>query len=317
MKIRIFALARELGLDSKVLIGLCDDAGIKLRNALATITPEERDQIVAYVRNRDSKDSTAEESPKDLAPMRDVNAGKVRDIRVMPSRPAREETPAEPSIDDPPAAAEPEEQSPVEQPVAKEPVAETPAAAEVPASEESDQPPSDDTSGEAATEQPTPLPPPPPPQKPSAPIQRMSRPARREMKPIGSVKDREQPSEQQKEKEKPARPLVAAPPSFQPPAIKVKPKKSGEKAMKPDISLDNIVDRSSPLADQLRQLKKARAEHDGDQRQAGDGIRRKPGARKGSLLVELRESREKQRQEKRQRRKKTGHPNRLEDQCPD
>ena len=28
MKIRIFALARELGLDSKVLLGLADDAGI-------------------------------------------------------------------------------------------------------------------------------------------------------------------------------------------------------------------------------------------------------------------------------------------------
>ena len=48
MKIRIFALARDLGLDSKVLIDLCEEAGVKLRNALATISEEERDQVVAY-----------------------------------------------------------------------------------------------------------------------------------------------------------------------------------------------------------------------------------------------------------------------------
>ena len=35
LKIRIFALARDLGLDSKVLIDLCEEAGVKLRNALA------------------------------------------------------------------------------------------------------------------------------------------------------------------------------------------------------------------------------------------------------------------------------------------
>ena len=57
MKIRIFALARDLGLDSKVLIDLCEEAGVKLRNALATISEEERDQVVAapvhyYTRTR-------------------------------------------------------------------------------------------------------------------------------------------------------------------------------------------------------------------------------------------------------------------------
>ncbi|MFM7863338.1 MAG: translation initiation factor IF-2 N-terminal domain-containing protein, partial [Planctomycetaceae bacterium] len=52
MKIRIFALARDLGLDSKVLIDLCEEAGVKLRNALATISEEERDQVVAYLRRK-------------------------------------------------------------------------------------------------------------------------------------------------------------------------------------------------------------------------------------------------------------------------
>ena len=69
----------------------------------------------------------------------------------------------------------------------------------------------------------------------------------------------------------------------------------------------NIVDRSSPLADQLRQLKKVRAEHEGDSRPGQAGGKRQ-GARKGSLLKELRESREKARSEKRMRRKKrTSH----------
>lgn len=334
MKIRIFALARELGLDSKVLIGLCDEAGIKLRNALATITPEERDQIVAYVKNRNSGTSPKETKAEELAPVRDLNAGKVRDIRVMPAKVTREERAAEAAVETPPVAEEASqpvaaEDAPVAEPVSEEtPVAETPAdevrdteppAAEAPAAEPSGESETPDESEPAApTEEPAPAAEQPAktdtpekapvresrPQKSSAPLQRMSRPVRREMKPIGSVKDREQPPEQQREKEKPARPQVAAPPIYQPPVVKAKPKPSGEKAMKPDISLDNIVDRSSPLADQLQQLKKARAEHEGEARQPGEAGRRKPGARKGSLLKELRESREKQRQEKRQRRKK-------------
>ncbi len=107
LKIRIFALARELGLDSKVLLGLCDDAGVKLRNALATITPEERDKIVAYVKGRDVKVESPAAKPEDLAPTRDVNAGKVRDIRTLPPKVAKEstaqtitsETIEEPSVD--------------------------------------------------------------------------------------------------------------------------------------------------------------------------------------------------------------------------
>ncbi|MEQ9411637.1 MAG: translation initiation factor IF-2 [Fuerstiella sp.] len=396
MKIRIFALARELGLDSKVLIGLCDEAGIKLRNALATITPEERDQIVAYVQNRGSGGSTKAEPAADLTPTREANAGKVRDIRVMPAKASRAETHTDTQTitEEPPEAAEFETEAEPDEALQPEPVAAatgsastaddaagtdaadstaaeaadtettaaeadsaatdaeaTPAAAEADTevtgakATTKDAAPKDgagkETAGkdasttteqtEAAAEagktgekeqtdtttkappqeadvavgskpkEKTAAPERKPPQRASAPLQRM-RATRREMRPIGSVKDREQPPEPPKDREKPARPLVAAPPTYQPPVIKAKPQKSGEKAMKPDIALENIVDRSSPLADQLRQLKQARAEHEGETAQPG--ARRRPGARKGSLLKELRESREKQRQEKRQRRKK-------------
>ena len=49
MKIRIFALAKELDIDSKQLIEYCAKAGISAKNVLASITPEERDQLVAYL----------------------------------------------------------------------------------------------------------------------------------------------------------------------------------------------------------------------------------------------------------------------------
>ena len=87
MKIRLFALARELGLDSKVLIELCDEAGVKLRNALATVTPEEKEQIVGFIKNRDSKGSPPK-PVEELAPVREdaPTAAKVREIRTIAPR---------------------------------------------------------------------------------------------------------------------------------------------------------------------------------------------------------------------------------------
>ena len=89
MKVRIFALAKELGLDSKELIDLASEAGVIVKNsALASISPEERDLIVAHV-NSKTKGGRQEES-EPLAPVRekplDPNA-KVRQIRSMTPRP--------------------------------------------------------------------------------------------------------------------------------------------------------------------------------------------------------------------------------------
>ena len=51
MKIRIFTLSKELNIDSKVLIEACQKLGIILKNsALASITPEERDQVLASLK---------------------------------------------------------------------------------------------------------------------------------------------------------------------------------------------------------------------------------------------------------------------------
>lgn len=54
MKIRLFALARDLGIDASILVELCAEAGVKLRNALAAISEEERDIVVAYIRQKSS-----------------------------------------------------------------------------------------------------------------------------------------------------------------------------------------------------------------------------------------------------------------------
>lgn len=407
MKIRIFALARELGLDSKVLLGLADEAGVALRNALATVSEEERDQIVAFVQNKDKKPAAKKASKKAAAPSRDVVAGKTRDIKVIPTRDDKnavaeatadeataeepveaaeqqkpeevaepvqaveppevvqvepvEETQAAP--DETPAveapetakAAEPEaiqeetaepevavtaeatedtakvEETTVEEPVAEETVVAEPIAEEAVAAEVKE-PAVADTATDSADELKSPeakqdakiaeQPKPsvvvePVTQKASSPMQRMKGAgARREMRPIGSVKEREAAKEppkpkmaaappmaekpKEKEREKPlGRPLVAAPPSYQPPVAKPKPKKPDEKAMKPEISLDKVTAGGSPLADQLRQLKQAREEHETPGTKAGS---RRGGPRKGSLLDAMRRERSDAREKKRSRR---------------
>ncbi len=336
LKIRIFALARELGLDSKVLLGLADEAGVKLRNALATITPEERDQIVAHVKGGSgSSAAPAEPKPDDLAPIRETHPGKVRDIKHIPDKVTKTdiaaqepvEVEAEPEVvqpeieaEAPVAVAEPElpavveavieikaeikaeeEASPetdeAEPPVAEAfPEAEIPSAPETPAVVET-------VKAEEPATKPTPSPPAQP-QKAASPMMRMAGP--REMKPIGSIKSGAGAKDSGVEKPAPrpasrpiGRPLVAAAPTFQPAVVKQKPKKDSEKAMKPVISLDSIVDTASPLAEQLKQLKNARDQHDG-----ATGTPGKRGPKTGSLIEGLRRAREEQRSQKKQRRRK-------------
>jgi translation initiation factor IF-2 len=313
LKIRIFALARELGLDSKVLLGLADEAGVKLRNALATISPEERDQIVAFVNGSGNATQPAPKA-EDLAPTREKHAGKVRDIKHIPGKVALED-PQETasaadvvdgpevipevvtSTDDGPSAEAPDTETLEVSETAEEETAEEETAEEETAEEaavtvaEVDKLSKPVETAVAA------------PQKPTSPMQRMQRSAPREMKPIGSIKD-DGDAPREKEREKPAarqagRPLVASAPTFQPPVAKQKPKKDNEKAMKPVISLDSIVDTKSPLAEQLKQLKNARDEHDGVKGPSG---RRGPNT--GSLIDGLRRAREEQRSQKKIRRRK-------------
>lgn len=313
MKIRLFALARELGLDSKVLIELCDEAGVKLRNALATITPEEKDQIVAFIKNREGGGSAAPAPKEELAPVREevtTAATKVREIRSMTPRPQHVEEPqAEPEEPADPAPVESEADSSPE----PDTVAETePAAAEAATEAEADSATADDQTDDKPSEEGAPA------GDSARPVRRPTMHRMRDMKPIGSVKDRDAAeSDEDKPSETPetpaapaaaepgngrtrpmvARPMVAAPPSYTPPPAPKRQKEREEKVQKPDVALSEIVDRQSPLADQLKHVKRVRAEHEGD-----PGAQKR-GARKGSLLKDFNTQRQQARDNKRMRRR--------------
>ena len=92
LKIRIFALAKELDIDSKLLIDHCAKAGITIKNsALASISPEERDRVLDIVRGAGhSIPSTAAAPIATTAgtrePVVDL-AAKQRPIRMMGGKP--------------------------------------------------------------------------------------------------------------------------------------------------------------------------------------------------------------------------------------
>ncbi len=308
LKIRLFALARELGLDSKVLIELSDEAGVKLRNALATITPEQKEQIVAYIRSRESG-KTPDEPAEDLTPIRDDApvTGKVREIRTMAPRPQHADTSAAQSevsstAETAAVAATEGEQKPA----AAAPAETAEGTSDTAAAESKDDQAASDTGqepdeGTKEAEPPTASP---------GPVRRPTMHRMRDMKPIGSVKDRSGtagPSDRSGQSDSgtggnggrrggPARPIVAAPPSYVPPAPQSRRQEAEEKAMKPDIALDTVIDRQSPLADQLKHIKAVRAEHEGT-------IPGRRAVEKGSLLRELRNKRREERENKRQRRR--------------
>ena len=317
MKIRIFALARDLGLDSKVLIDLCDEAGVKLRNALATISEEERDTVVAYIRSKGTIPSSETAIPE-MTPVREmpVVVGKVRQIGVSPARPANRaqdeveaETPPPQSEQEPPITTSDSEQAPTEE---SETTPELPAFAATESAE--------GVVPEFAAVDQTLV----PPETPASEVETgatdaMRRPrmqALREMRPIGSVKDREQqaastlkpaaPIKVNRDRA-PGRPMVAAPPTYVPPTVK-KAKPREEKVQKPDMSLSEIVDRGSPLAVQLKALRKARDEHEAGGPAPGDRKTTRNPANRGSLLKELRETREAERQAKKVKRRKRSGP---------
>ncbi len=86
MKIRIFALAKELGFDSKDLIQHCTDAGLNVKNSpLASITPAEQDVLMDHLKSlkTGSAPSLVSNAPIDLhKPIRE-RSGQDREIRDL------------------------------------------------------------------------------------------------------------------------------------------------------------------------------------------------------------------------------------------
>ncbi len=85
MKIRVFALAKELGLDSKELIDHCNQAGIQLKNsALASITQDEKDVVLKYL-NEQRSAGTATATQERLSPVRDGSRDTGGKVRAIPT----------------------------------------------------------------------------------------------------------------------------------------------------------------------------------------------------------------------------------------
>jgi len=108
LKIRIFALAKELGLDSKELIEYAAQAGVEVKNsALASISPEERDLVLAHMKTAKTASAGAaavrDDGPSPARREAGQERGKVRKI----------ETPARASRPD---SGTPERREPVEAP---------------------------------------------------------------------------------------------------------------------------------------------------------------------------------------------------------
>lgn len=95
LKIRIFALAKELDIDSKLLIDYCAKAGITIKNsALASISPEEKDRVMDVMQSANAPAtpvaSATLPAPQPVAATKDVvsDAGlKPRTMKLMGAKP--------------------------------------------------------------------------------------------------------------------------------------------------------------------------------------------------------------------------------------
>ncbi|NQV24631.1 MAG: translation initiation factor IF-2 [Rhodopirellula sp.] len=89
-KIRIFSLAKELGMDSKVLIEHCRSAGLVVKgSALASISPEEKDLVLRHMKGAGGSEAESPASAAEVPSRDDVVreiGSRMRDIRTMVPR---------------------------------------------------------------------------------------------------------------------------------------------------------------------------------------------------------------------------------------
>ncbi len=320
MKIRIFALAKELGLDSKELIQFCNNAGLSVKNsALASISPEEKDLVLDHMKSSNSTEAATADPEVDLTvPVREGAADSSRQIREIQGagplasklgqrRAPRKEKAVD--ADENIAASQTQDETSVEETseasgeqqveqVATE-TEETPVevaeANEVDQvsdiGENVDEAPSNDGTSTDQPEEPA--------DSSESPMSRSdyidptgagsSDASMREMRPQGSMRHR-QP---RKDKKKgPALPSLASTPNFKPPAAK---KTEEGPVLKPEVALTGDVLKKNKLADILKKnrddTRKKPDEKSGDTRRGKTGT----GSR-GLSLEEARKSRRSKRQ---------------------
>jgi translation initiation factor IF-2 len=302
LKIRIFALAKELDIDSKLLIDFAAKAGIAAKNVLASISPEERDQLVAYVKSHHTGTSGGAEKSATLTREASQDAaGKGRSIRNMnvmvarpqpsrlrPAEPVPVE-PAQPPLEVLPPTEEAEEAPPTVSAQVQPP----PPAPEISQPTE----PVDAAAPPADDDGPAPTPPPmtrgetgPAPQRPM-----------RVMAPMQArgTSDTQGSRQLQKKPRTPSVPNIAAIPDFKGPVAR-QTKPDEPKAQKPDIRLTpDQIKSESPLANLMRKSAEKKRKIDEDVATGRGGAKHGADRQGGMGLEEGRaQRRDKRRQTK-------------------
>jgi translation initiation factor IF-2 len=118
-KVRVYQLARELNVDTKILLELCKQAGFDVKNQLSNLEPEQRDSLEQLVKR-------GPQAAKPAAPVKPVTPVLSPDQKAVPNlgRAPRPHAPAAP--------VKAPEAEPAVAPPAEPLVAQAPAAAEPP-----------------------------------------------------------------------------------------------------------------------------------------------------------------------------------------
>ncbi len=274
MKIRIFKLAKELGLDHKKLVEICGEVGVSVKpSPLASITPEQKDLVVAHLESHSTPSPPPTESSSSLSPTRETEmpaSGRIRSMRTVTAKPAPVSRPA---TDD--GAASDVEVAASEESAA---VAETVESAQAEASEASEA--SETSSTEKAGSEDY-----------IAPHGGEAESGIRQLGTRRPAETKARPN--RRPRPKAALPNVALPPAYKPPTVDKESDEAPVETQKPDIRLTvEAMQQQSPLA---AHLKKTTEQKKGGDEADSLKVRRKLGG------VGLEESR----QQRRERRRKT------------
>jgi translation initiation factor IF-2 len=297
LKVRIFSLAKELDMDSKVLIQHCIDAGLDVKNSpLASITEAERDALLLRIKQAGPA-QPASSAAEAMVPVREEVAadrmGKLRQIKTLGPLgtlrarrgPRQEGEPEDDAALDVPAAAPSTVVAEAPAPVVAAPAPvetrETPPAAPVA--------PLHDDNG---------APPKPPEDSRTSPISRSDYVAPAGHAPMGMTDMRARGSIRDlgvsaRRKDKPTKKSTALPnvalPTFKPSAAAAK--KAEGPVQKPEVKITSESLKGTKLSDFIRK-KKEEAERPDVEEEAPGGARKGRAGTAGLTMEDMRKRRQ-------------------------
>ena len=100
-KIRVYVLARELNVDTKVLLDMCKQAGYDVKNQLSNLEPEQRDAIESLLKAGSQKPAGGAPPSKPVLPSPLPDQRSIRNLDTRPTRryPRADTTPNNHSAD--------------------------------------------------------------------------------------------------------------------------------------------------------------------------------------------------------------------------